>query len=170
RCTGQVEVKHEGQWGTVCSYDFHWDVREASVVCRQLGCGTMARAFPYTPFGAGAGRIWLQPFFCHGTETALHHCPHYGSGQHYCDHNWDIGVTCSGEGLGDCAGGQPFGCVRTTRDLRLSPLAGFVRLVSGDGACSGRVEVRQGRGWATLCKAHVDLNTAHVICKELGCG
>ncbi|XP_064369556.1 scavenger receptor cysteine-rich type 1 protein M130-like [Dromaius novaehollandiae] len=300
RCAGRVEVKHEGQWGTVCSYDFIWDVRGASVVCRQLGCGTVARTSPYTPFGAGAGRIWLQPFFCRGTETALHHCSHYGWGQHYCGHDWDVGVTCSGEGLGDCAGGQPFGCARlgaimamprasppgTPRvwewrwraalscpegtsnadavELRLvnggGPCAGrvevklrgqwgtvadnewdmedaevvcqqlgcgsaksahawsrfgkgsgpihlavvdcrgdesalwectikgwelyngshswdvgvvcqgFVQLVGGDSACSGRVEVRQGRGWATLCKAHVDLNAAHVICKELGCG
>ncbi|XP_064369558.1 scavenger receptor cysteine-rich domain-containing protein SCART1-like, partial [Dromaius novaehollandiae] len=246
RCAGRVEVKHEGQWGTVCSYDFIWDVRGASVVCRQLGCGTVARTSPYTPFGAGAGRIWLQPF-CRGTETALHYCPHYGWGQHYCGHDWDVGVTCSDavelrlvNGGGPCAGRvevklrgqwgtvadnewdmedaevvcQQLGCGSAksahawTRfgkgsgpihlavvDCRGDESAlwectikgwelyngshgwdvgvvcqGFVQLVGGDSACSGRVEVRQGRGWATLCKAHVDLNAAHVICKELGCG
>ncbi|XP_064369567.1 deleted in malignant brain tumors 1 protein-like [Dromaius novaehollandiae] len=247
RCAGRVEVKHEGQWGTVCSYDFIWDVRGASVVCRQLGCGTVARTSPYMPFGAGAGRIWLQPFLCRGTETALHHCPHYGWGQHYCGHDTDVGVTCSDavelrlvNGGGPCAGRvevklrgqwgtvaddvwdmedaevvcQQLGCgsAKSAHDsthfgrgsgpIQLALVdcrgdesalwectvpgwgpypgphdwdvgvvcQGFVRLVGGDGACLGRVEVRQGRGWVTLCKAHVDLNTAHVICKELGCG
>ncbi|XP_064369538.1 deleted in malignant brain tumors 1 protein-like [Dromaius novaehollandiae] len=247
RCAGRVEVKHEGQWGTVCSYDFIWDVRGASVVCRQLGCGTVARTSPYMPFGAGAGRIWLQPFLCRGSETALHHCPHYGWGQHYCGHDTDVGVTCSDavelrlvNGGGPCAGRvevklrgqwgtvaddvwdmedaevvcQQLGCgsAKSAHDsthfgrgsgpIQLALVdcrgdesalwectvpgwgpypgrhdwdvgvvcQGFVRLVGGDGACSGRVEVRQGRGWVTLCKAHVDLNTAHVICKELGCG
>ncbi|XP_064369534.1 antigen WC1.1-like [Dromaius novaehollandiae] len=247
RCAGRVEVKHEGQWGTVCSYDFIWDVRGASVVCRQLGCGTVARTSPYMPFGAGAGRIWLQPFLCRGSETALHHCPHYGWGQHYCGHDTDVGVTCSDavelrlvNGGGPCAGRvevklrgqwgtvaddvwdmedaevvcQQLGCGSAKSahdsthfgggsgptqlalvDCRGDESAlwectvpgwgpypgphdwdvgvvcqGFVRLVGGDCTCLGRVEVRQGRAWATLCKAHVDLNTAHVICKELGCG
>ncbi|XP_067151381.1 antigen WC1.1-like [Apteryx mantelli] len=247
RCAGRVEVKHEGQWGTVCSYNFMWDVHGAAVICRQLGCGTVARASLYTAFGAGAGRIWLQPFFCRGTETALHNCPHYGWGQHFCGHNWDIGVTCSDavelrlvNGGGPCAGRvevklrgqwgtvadhewdvedaevvcQQLGCgsAKSAYDwtrfgkgsgpIHLAVVdchgnesalwdcaikgwgsyngthgqdvgvacQGFVQLAGGNGTCSGRVEVRQGRSWATLCEAHMDLNAAHVICKELGCG
>nr|XP_038035487.1 scavenger receptor cysteine-rich domain-containing group B protein-like [Anas platyrhynchos] len=95
RCAGRVEVKHEGEWGSVCSYDFDWDHRVAGVVCRQLGCGAVARA--YAPFGQGKGRIWLQTVFCRGSEATLQDCFHFGWGKHFCGHEWDVGVTCTGE-------------------------------------------------------------------------
>lgn len=97
RCAGRVEVKHDGEWGSVCNYDFDWDARWATVVCRQLGCGPVARASAYTPFGQGTGRIWLHPFFCRGDEPELQDCPHFGWGEHFCGHDRDVGVTCAGE-------------------------------------------------------------------------
>nr|XP_038035481.1 scavenger receptor cysteine-rich type 1 protein M130-like [Anas platyrhynchos] len=247
RCAGRVEVKHEGEWGSVCSYDFDWDHRGAGVVCRQLGCGAVARASPYAPFGQGKGRIWLHPFFCFGTEATLQDCPHFGWGKHFCDHDRDVGVTCTealelrlAAGRGPCEGrvevklrghwgavaddawdmedaevvcqqmgcgsavgtypgyhfGQAVGsislavvdCNGTEKALwdckiqgwgpYLGPpvyntavvCQGFSRLAGGDGACSGRLEVRQGRAWATVCHGHVDLKAAQVVCRELGCG
>uniref|UniRef100_A0A8C5U9P3 SRCR domain-containing protein n=1 Tax=Malurus cyaneus samueli TaxID=2593467 RepID=A0A8C5U9P3_9PASS len=98
RCAGRVEVKHRGEWGSVCVLEFHWDTRLASVVCRQLGCGRVAKASPQLMVEQGTGRIWLQPFFCRGTEDALEKCPHYGWGKHICGHERDVGVTCTGEG------------------------------------------------------------------------
>lgn len=47
---------------------------------------------------------------------------------------------------------------------------GFSQLVGGDGACAGRLEVRQGRAWVGVCEDQVDMEVAQVVCRELGCG
>ncbi|CAM4456964.1 unnamed protein product, partial [Caretta caretta] len=44
------------------------------------------------------------------------------------------------------------------------------RLVGGHSACSGRVEIRDGETWSTVCDAHFDLKAANVTCNELQCG
>ena len=98
RCAGRVEVKHDDEWGSVCVFDFDWRARWASVVCRQLGCGQVARASPYAPFGQGTGRIWLHPYHCFGTENGLEDYPHFGWGRHFCRQEWHAGVMCTGEG------------------------------------------------------------------------
>ncbi|NXH73390.1 C163A protein, partial [Hydrobates tethys] len=246
RCAGRVEVMHNGEWGSVCNYDF-WDARWATVVCRQLGCGPVAKASPYAPFGQGTGRIWFQPF-CIGNEAVLQDCPSFGWGQHFCSHERDLGVTCAeavelrlAAGGGPCAGRvevklrgqwgsvsdniwvmedaevvcQQLGCgsaagayaanarfgegdgplglavvncrgdEATLWDCAISGWGpykgvhdfdtavvcqGFARLVGGDNACAGRLEVRRGRAWVGVCEDHVDIKAAQVVCRELGCG
>uniref|UniRef100_A0A672TRL6 SRCR domain-containing protein n=1 Tax=Strigops habroptila TaxID=2489341 RepID=A0A672TRL6_STRHB len=145
RCAGRVEVMHEGEWGSVCNYDFDWDARWATVVCRQLGCGSVATSSPYAPFGPGTGRIWLHIFFCRGDEAMLQDCPHFGWGQHFCNHERDVGVTCRGE-LGD------------------------LRLVNGGGPCAGMVEVKLRGHWGSLADDTWDMADAEVVCQHLGCG
>ncbi|XP_053800844.1 antigen WC1.1-like isoform X1 [Vidua chalybeata] len=249
RCAGRVEVKHGGEWGSVCVFDYDWEALWAVVVCRQLGCGRVASSSPYAPFGQGSGRIWLQPFFCRGAEDTLEECRHFGWGRHFCGHERDVGVTCTDAvelrlaggssacagrvevklqgqwgsvgdndwdmedaevvcqhvgcgsasgayyardtfGLGgwlvslvqvDCSGNEAtlWDCKIRSWGLYNSSVhywdaavacQGFSRLVGGDGACAGRLEVRQGRAWVGVCEDQVDMKAAQVVCRELGCG
>ncbi|NXN91312.1 DMBT1 protein, partial [Rhinopomastus cyanomelas] len=145
RCSGRVEVFHGEQWGAVC--DDSWDLADAQVVCRQLGCGTATSAPGSARFGQGAGRIWLDDVNCAGAEASLTECPAKPWGDHNCDHGEDAAVECSGV-------------------VEPAP----VRLVNGPSRCAGRVEVLHQQRWGTVCADSWDAADADVVCRQLGCG
>ncbi|XP_012368854.1 scavenger receptor cysteine-rich domain-containing protein SCART1-like [Octodon degus] len=142
RCDGRVEVSLDGVWGRVL--DDAWDLRDASVVCRQLGCGEAQRAYDTTAPGLGAVPVGLSQVHCMGAESRLTQCDVSVSLLVPAGSSRDVGVVCTGS-------------------LR-------VRLAGGPGRCAGRVEVLQQGTWGTVCDDAWDLQDAHVVCEQLGCG
>ncbi|KAJ8246195.1 hypothetical protein GJAV_G00264760 [Gymnothorax javanicus] len=138
RCSGRVEVFHDGQWGSVCD---DLDINAADVVCRELGCGRALLAPGQAAFGQGSGPVVLGDVSCVGSESSLTHCQHPGYGKHNCSHRRDAAVVCA-----------------------------KVRLVDGDGQCSGRVEVLHDGQWGTVCDDGWNTTNTDVVCREMGCG
>ena len=92
--SGRVEVLHNDTWLTVCSYYYYWDwhLRNANVVCRQLGYDGALRTSRYAEFGQGTGQEWLKYLDCTGSETFVSQCPLRWR-THPCWY-YNIGVVC----------------------------------------------------------------------------
>ncbi|XP_029769734.1 scavenger receptor cysteine-rich domain-containing group B protein-like, partial [Terrapene carolina triunguis] len=146
-CTGRVEVFYNKKWGTVC--DDSWDITDAGVVCRQLGCGTALSAPGGAQFGRGSDHIWLDNVNCIGTEVALSQCRAQPWGDNNCNHGKDAGVVCSDSAISE----------------QIS-----LRLVNGPSRCAGRVEVLLNQQWGTVCDHDWDIIDAGVVCRQLECG
>ncbi|XP_028407316.1 deleted in malignant brain tumors 1 protein-like [Dendronephthya gigantea] len=141
---GRVEVFYNETWGTIC--DDEWDLRDARVVCRQLGYSDAIRSLQEDEVPSGSGQIWLDEVSCKGKEENISRCFHHGWGIHDCDHSEDAGVECS----------------KTALDVP-------VRLQgpsSENG--TGRVEVFYNGTWGTICDDGWDFKDAKVVCRQLG--
>ena len=90
---GRVEIFYNGSWGTVC--DDAWDIKDARVVCRQLGFLDTVSAPRNARFGSGSGEILLDNVGCSGSESLIENCPHSGWRKHDCGHHEDASVICS---------------------------------------------------------------------------
>nr|XP_054762565.1 deleted in malignant brain tumors 1 protein-like [Lytechinus pictus] len=94
---GRVEIYHDSDWYTIC--DDQWDIKDARVVCRQLGFPDALRALTQaTTFGPGLVNILLDNVDCKGDEPNLLECDHNELHIHDCIHNEDAAVICKAEG------------------------------------------------------------------------
>ncbi|XP_048012018.1 antigen WC1.1-like [Megalobrama amblycephala] len=146
-CSGRVELQFLNDWGTVC--DACWDMRAASVLCRQLNCGIAVSVVGSDWFGEGSGEIWADVFDCDGNETKLSECSISSWSRAECSHRRDVGVICSGSSL-------------AVHD-------GLVRL-SGERQCEGEVEVSIHQVWRRVLLDSWSLTASSVVCRQLGCG
>ncbi|KAL7382691.1 hypothetical protein ABVT39_026632 [Epinephelus coioides] len=142
RCAGRVELWRDGRWGTVC--DDQWDLRDADVVCAQLGCGYALNVTGQGgSFPQGRGPVHLDELNCTGREENLWACP-AAQDETDCGHKEDAGVVCS--------------------EMRA------VRLTGGLDHCSGIVEIHRNGSWGTVCDNCWNVNLASMVCSMLQCG
>ncbi|XP_028395740.1 deleted in malignant brain tumors 1 protein-like [Dendronephthya gigantea] len=137
---GRVEIFYNGKWGTIC--DDQWDIKDAQVVCRQLGYQEVFASLQGKLVPSGSGQIWLDNVRCSGNEQNLASCSHRGWGVHNCRHSEDAGVNCFGP------------------SIRLKGPS------SSNGV--GRVEIFYSGKWGTVCDDQWDINDAQVVCRQLG--
>eukprot|EP00062_Callorhinchus_milii_P026297 gi/632988245/ref/XP_007883001.1/ PREDICTED: deleted in malignant brain tumors 1 protein-like [Callorhinchus milii] len=147
-CAGRVEVYHDGQWGTVFGYgsgDDGWDMLDAAVVCKELGCGAALSASGDAHFGEGSGPVVTYDVQCRGSESTLRDCQSQSWGHGSWSHAYDSGVICSGKQW-------------------------HLRLESGGSRCDGRVEIYHNGTWGRLLDDSWNISDADVICRQLNCG
>ncbi|XP_069372918.1 T-cell differentiation antigen CD6-like isoform X2 [Paralichthys olivaceus] len=142
RCAGRVEVWRDGRRGTVC--DDGWDLRDADVVCAQLGCGyALSVTGQGGSFPPGRGPVLLDELNCSGHEDNLWACQ-ASQEEPDCGHKEDAGVICS--------------------EMRA------IRLTGGADHCSGKLEVHRNGRWGTVCDNCWNEHLASMVCSMLRCG
>ncbi|KAJ8267346.1 hypothetical protein COCON_G00125180 [Conger conger] len=173
------EVYYQETWSRVGG---SWSSREASVACRQLGCGSAVQVYSSSPSGTGASDVCLTGFECSGRESHLVNCstPHNLT----CSSRERVSIVCSRNGP---VWLDEVGCVGNETSLWDCPTAGWgqtdcghkedvgvvcsefkeMRLSEG---CSGNLEVFYNGTWGNVCWNGMEEDTATLICQELNCG
>ncbi|XP_019861045.1 PREDICTED: scavenger receptor cysteine-rich domain superfamily protein-like, partial [Amphimedon queenslandica] len=145
---GRIELCVERTWTTLC--DKTWDLKDAAVICRQLGYSSYGAMPMYNCFTEGQLLFGITSIDCTGSENHILNCTHNGPALYNCESHNDAGVIC-----------QETVVVSNCTD-------GELRLVDGSGPHEGRVEVCVNQVWGTICSIGWSNEDANVICKQLG--
>ncbi|XP_074497106.1 scavenger receptor cysteine-rich type 1 protein M130-like [Sebastes fasciatus] len=142
-CSGRLEVKSNQSWSSVCEDDF--DLQDAEVVCRELGCGAPS-VLQGALYGDVDAQVWTKEFQCGGHESALLDCDSSDSDRNTCSPGKAVGLTCS--------------------ELHI------VRLVGGSSRCAGELEMKQQGYWRPVVDlmSGWNIKTADEVCRKLDCG
>uniref|UniRef100_A0A4W5NUR6 Lysyl oxidase homolog n=1 Tax=Hucho hucho TaxID=62062 RepID=A0A4W5NUR6_9TELE len=147
---GRVEVLKNGEWGTVC--DDSWNLKAATVVCRELGFGSAKEALAGGKLGQGMGPVHMNEVKCSGFEKSLTEC-YFNRDALGCSHEEDAAVRCN---------------------VPAMDFQNRLRLSGGRNPFEGRVEVLAEKNgslvWGTVCSDSWGTIEASVVCRQLGLG
>ncbi|KXZ52997.1 hypothetical protein GPECTOR_8g367 [Gonium pectorale] len=164
---GRVEMYANGGWQAIRADD-DWDLREANVVCRQLGFASALRPIKLSSVWS----VWmgthtyvdttplqLGGLQCNGTEAKLTACPaslisssNDAGSSIWIDHSADAGVVCQSAA---------------------APARGALRLRDSPVASEGRIELYWDFAWGTISPAsysqwYFNRSAATAACRQLG--
>ncbi|NWS60271.1 FGL1L protein, partial [Chunga burmeisteri] len=171
KCSGRVEVWCHNEWGTAC--DDNWDIRDASVVCRQLSCREAVSAPIKAYFGSGSGTIWLDDVKCNGEEELLTECSLQAWGKHNCRHSEDAGVVCAGwpKDCSKVSAGSPSG-IYVNQPTGLHPIVVCCEMNATDGGWTvvqrncHSTEITWAESWSTYKHGFGNMHTDYWLGTE----
>ncbi|KAK3505626.1 hypothetical protein QTP70_020959, partial [Hemibagrus guttatus] len=95
-CQGEVEIYFRQEWRRVLLDS--WSLSEASVLCRQLGCGSVLN-YRSSPPSTEPKHMCVTGFSCSGSEAHLGNCSSAQAEPVNCSSGEQLYITCSGKHL-----------------------------------------------------------------------